>query len=89
MSKINELSANTPYLCKVSPATPNVHMEDVLNAGGISAILKELSQKEGVLNLDRPTVTGKTLGETIKHSKNLRGTITKKLILCIVKKGLI
>ena len=32
LSKINELSANTPYLCKVSPATPNVHMEDVLNA---------------------------------------------------------
>ena len=77
LSKINELSANTPYLCKVSPATPNVHMEDVLNAGGISAILKELSQKKGVLNLDRPTVTGKTLGETIKHSKNLDNSIIR------------
>ena len=77
LSKINELSANTPYLCKVSPATPNVHMEDVLNAGGISAILKELSQKKGVLNLDRPTVTGKTLGETIKHSKNLDKSIIR------------
>ena len=77
LSKINELSANTPYLCKVSPATPNVHMEDVLNAGGISAILKELSQKKGVLNLDRPTVTGKTLGETIKNSKNLDNSIIR------------
>ena len=77
LSKINELSANTPYLCKVSPATPNVHMEDVLNAGGISAILKELSQKKGVLNLDRPTVTGKTLGEAIKHSKNLDNSIIR------------
>ena len=77
LSKINELSANTPYLCKVSPATPNVHMEDVLNAGGISAILKELSQKKGVLNLDRPTVTGKTLGETIKDSKNLNSSIIR------------
>jgi len=77
LSKINELSAKTPYLCKVSPATPNVHMEDVLNAGGISAILKELSQKEGVLNLDRPTVTGKTLGETIKDSKNLNSSIIR------------
>ena len=77
LSKINELSAKTPYLCKVSPATPNVHMEDVLNAGGISAILKELSQKKGVLNLDRPTVTGKTLGETIKNSKNLDNSIIR------------
>ena len=44
MKEINELSRKTPYLCKVSPATPNVHMEDVLNAGGISAILMELSK---------------------------------------------
>ena len=79
LSKINELSAITPYLCKVSPATPNVHMEDVLNAGGISAILKELSQKEGILNLDRPTVTGKTLGETIKDSKNLNSSIIRSV----------
>ena len=77
LSKINELSAKTPYLCKVSPATPNVHMEDVLNAGGISAILKELSKKKGILNLDRPTVTGKTLGETIKDSRNLNSSIIR------------
>ena len=70
MSMINEISSKTPYLCKVSPATPNVHMEDVLNAGGISAILKELSKKDGVLYLDRPTITGKSLGETIESAKN-------------------
>ena len=46
LKEINELSRKTPYLCKVSPATPNVHMEDVLNAGGISAILMELSKKK-------------------------------------------
>ncbi len=77
MSMINEISSKTPYLCKVSPATPNVHMEDVLNAGGISAILKELSKKEDVLNLDRPTITGKTLGETIKSAKNLNENIIR------------
>ena len=70
MKEINELSRKTPYLCKVSPATPNVHMEDVLNAGGISAILMELSKKEGLLHLDRPTVTGMTLGESIAEAKN-------------------
>jgi len=77
MSMINEISSKTPYLCKVSPATPNVHMEDVLNAGGISAILKELSRKDGVLNLGRPTVTGKTLGETIEPAKNLNENIIR------------
>ena len=77
MSMINEISSKTPYLCKVSPATPNVHMEDVLNAGGISAILKELSKKDGVLNLDRPTITGKTLGDTIKPAKNLNENIIR------------
>ena len=79
MSMINEISSKTPYLCKVSPATPNVHMEDVLNAGGISAILKELSKKDGVLNLDRPTVTGKTLGETIESAKNLNENIIRTI----------
>ena len=77
MSMINEISSKTPYLCKVSPATPNVHMEDVLNAGGISAILMELSKKDGVLNLDRPTITGKTLGETIEPAKNLNENIIR------------
>ena len=77
LAEINVLSKKTPYLCKVSPATPNVHMEDVLNAGGISAILKELSKKPGILNLDRPTVTGKTLGESIVNAKNLNPQIIR------------
>ena len=44
-------------------------MEDVDRAGGIGAILKELSRKPGALNLDRPTVTLKTLGENIAHAQ--------------------
>ena len=63
--ELNEISKNTPYLCKVSPATPDVHMEDVDRAGGISAILNELSKKDDVLILDLPTITGQSLGENI------------------------
>jgi len=69
LNELNTLSHKTPYLCKVSPATNLVHMEDVHNAGGISAILNELSKVEGLLDLERPTVSGKTLGETIKPAK--------------------
>jgi dihydroxy-acid dehydratase len=68
LERINEVAARTPHLCKVSPAG-SWHMEDVDRAGGISAILKELSRKPGVLNLDRPTVTLRTLGENIAEAK--------------------
>ncbi len=67
-SELNALSARTPYICKVSPATPDVHIEDVDRAGGISAILKELSKIDGLLDLSAPTVTGKTLGENIENA---------------------
>ena len=87
LSELNTLSKKTPYLCKVSPATPNVHMEDVLNAGGISAILKELSKKQGILNLDRPTITGKTLGESIENAKNLNPKIIRSVDNPFSKEG--
>src|SRR5437763_16637717 len=64
LDRINQVAARTPHLCKVSPSG-KWHMEDVDRAGGIGAILKELSRKPGALHLDRPTVTLKTLGENI------------------------
>ncbi|TFH00710.1 MAG: dihydroxy-acid dehydratase [Calditrichales bacterium] len=70
LESLNQLAQKVPYICKVSPATRDVHMEDVEAAGGISAILKELSKKEGVLDLSARTVTGKTLGENIADAEN-------------------
>ncbi len=69
LERINRLSDTVPNICKVSPSRPDVHVEDVDRAGGISAILKELSRKPGVLNLDCLTVTGKTLGENIADAE--------------------
>ncbi len=69
LDEINEQAKKTPYICKVSPATKLVHMEDVDRAGGVSAILNELSKVEGALNLSLPTVTGKSLGENIKSAE--------------------
>jgi dihydroxy-acid dehydratase len=51
----------------VSPSS-KVHIEDVDAAGGISAILNEVSNIPGLLNVDCPTVTGKTLGENIANA---------------------
>ena len=67
LHRINEMSDRVPYICKVSPATPDVHMEDVEQAGGVQAILKELDAI-GVLNSDRPTVAG-TLREQLEQAE--------------------
>ncbi|MFC1960442.1 dihydroxy-acid dehydratase [Chloroflexota bacterium] len=64
LERINEVAAKVPQLCKVSPAS-HWHMEDVHRAGGIPAILLEVSKNEDALHLDRITVTGKTLRENI------------------------
>jgi dihydroxy-acid dehydratase len=76
-SELNGLSAKTPYICKVSPATPDIHIEDVDRAGGVSAILKELSKIDGLLDLSALTVTGRTLGENIAAAPDADGCIIR------------
>ena len=64
----NEVSARTPNLCHLAPAGPT-YMEDLNEAGGVYAVMKELTRKN-LLNLDCMTVTGKTVGENIANSVN-------------------
>ncbi|MGQ9668537.1 MAG: dihydroxy-acid dehydratase, partial [Anaerolineae bacterium] len=66
LSRINALADRIPNLCRVSPSSP-YHIEDVDQAGGVSAILYELSRQPGALHLDAKTVTGRTLGENIAN----------------------
>jgi len=59
LKRINQLSKVTPNICKVSPSRPDIHMEDVHNAGGVSAILKALIDTTKVpLSINLPTVQG-------------------------------
>jgi dihydroxy-acid dehydratase len=64
----NEISARTPNLCHLAPAG-NHHIEDLYAAGGVQAVIKELSKKN-LINLDIPTVTGKSVGENIRNAIN-------------------
>ncbi|MDQ8734587.1 dihydroxy-acid dehydratase [Paenibacillus sp. LHD-38] len=64
IERINEVAERVPHLAKIAPAS-DYHIEDVHNAGGVSAVLNELFKKEGALNGDCITVTGKTLRENV------------------------
>jgi len=68
LERINRIADRVPYLCKVSPAGP-WRMEDVHKAGGVPAILNEIAQHSPVLHLDRITVTGHSLGESIQGAR--------------------
>jgi dihydroxy-acid dehydratase len=68
LERINQVSAKVRHLCKVSPAG-KWHMEDVHRAGGIPAILSEIQRATGMLHLDRPTVSGRTMGENLNGAQ--------------------
>ncbi|MCC8986917.1 MAG: dihydroxy-acid dehydratase [Candidatus Contendobacter sp.] len=73
MRDIDRLSRQVPNLCKVAPATPNYHMEDVHRAGGVIAILGELD-RAGRLHRDVRTVHAETLGEALDRWDIARST---------------
>ncbi len=64
LERINQIADRVPYLCKVSPSGP-WHMEDVHRAGGIPAILHEIARGGNTLSLDRPTVSGTSLRQSL------------------------
>jgi len=66
MSDIDRLSRKVPNLCKVAPSTNQYHMEDVHRAGGVLALLGELS-RAGLLHTDLPTIHSKSMAEAITH----------------------
>ena len=66
LSYVNEISERTPNICHLAPAGPT-YMEDLNEAGGIHAVLKELLDA-GLINGDVMTVTGKTLKENVANS---------------------
>ena len=66
---INEISKATPHLCSLSPGGKD-HLEDLDRAGGITAVIKELSRSD-LIDTDCITVTGTTVGDNIKNVRIL------------------
>ena len=66
---INEISQKVSHIAKISPSLSTVHMEDINRAGGVSAVMKEMSRRDnGALFLDNLTVTGESMGERIAEA---------------------
>ncbi len=76
LKRINSLSRRTPCICKVSPSRPEVHVEDVHKAGGVPAILREISRIRGLLTVNAKTVTG-TLAETLRRGNKPDGDVIR------------
>ena len=76
LERMNELSARTPYICKLAPSG-HYHVADLDRAGGIMAILKRLPSK--LLHLGCQTVGGKTIGQFVKAAKIGDDDVLRKL----------
>lgn len=77
LNMANEISNKTPNLCKLSPAGPH-HVQDLYFAGGVQAVMKELSGK-GLMHLDLMTVNGKTVGENLAVAKNKNSEVIRPI----------
>ncbi|MDD7210673.1 MAG: dihydroxy-acid dehydratase [Lachnospiraceae bacterium] len=85
MDIANEISSKTPNLCHLAPAGPT-YMEDLNEAGGVYAVMNELSKK-GLLYEDQMTVTGKTVGENIANVHNLNPEVIRPIDNPYMKQG--
>ncbi len=81
----NRISEKTPNICKLSPAGDH-HIEDLDAAGGIQAVMKEISRL-GVINRKVPTVTGTTVGENMKKARVLNREVIRPVDSPYSKEG--
>jgi dihydroxy-acid dehydratase len=87
LQHINRLSKQTPCICKVSPSRPEIHMEDVHRAGGIPAILKEVSKAAGSrFSMDSLSVVGK-IGDAVNAAPEPDGDVIRPVQQAFTKDG--
>jgi dihydroxy-acid dehydratase len=78
LERINDISKRCPNICKVSPSS-KFHMEDVDRAGGVSAIIREISRIKGLIHSDAMTVSGKTIGRSVARAEIKDDTVIRRL----------
>ena len=69
IENINKIADKVAHIAKISPSLTTVHMKDIDDAGGVNAVMKEVSRRGELLELDALMITGETLEERIKDAK--------------------
>ncbi|MDA3056654.1 MULTISPECIES: dihydroxy-acid dehydratase [unclassified Campylobacter] len=70
IAELNDISKSVPHIAKIAPSLPSVHMQDIENSGGLSAVINEIAKfNPNLLNLDALCVSGETLGQRVKDAK--------------------
>jgi dihydroxy-acid dehydratase len=70
LADINDISQKISHIAKISPSLSTVHMEDIHRAGGMNAVMHEISKRDnGVLRLDNLTVTGETMSQRVADAE--------------------
>jgi len=69
ITNINTIGQQVSHIAKISPSLSTVHMDDINRAGGVNAVMKEVSRRGDVLRTNVMTVTGETLAERIKDAE--------------------
>jgi len=85
LALFDEISEKTPHLCNMSPAGPH-HLEDLNEAGGVYAIMKELSKKN-LIRQSCKTVEGKKVGEILRSVEVLDYSVIRKTAEAYHQKG--
>ena len=68
LEELNEISKKVSHIAKISPSLSHVHMEDIHRAGGVDAVIKEISKRDSILELDNLTIENTTMSERIKDA---------------------
>ncbi|WP_294960851.1 dihydroxy-acid dehydratase [Sulfurimonas sp.] len=66
IENINKIADKVAHISKISPSRPDVHMDDVNKAGGVNAVMCEVSKRGNNLNLDALMISGETLAQRIE-----------------------
>lgn len=69
LDSINAIASQVAHIAKIAPALSTIHMEDINRAGGVSAVMNEISKRGDCLKIDALTITGETLGERIANAQ--------------------
>lgn len=78
LKNINQIAKEVSHIAKIAPAISSVHMEDINRAGGVNAVMHEVSRRKNeALELDALTISGETLAEKIKNAEIKDATVIR------------